>query len=477
MNSLKDKKIAVVMGKGIEGCGITRVAAEMQLWAKKHDVHLEIFSYDCKFYSRRSAHNMQFRIMTPDTLDSFRKELDTWDLVIFHSYPHNKFEAEDARKFYYHFVKPLKTLKAAFIHETIKTAIDKITYLVPLLNEMDTIFHFETDTWFAQQVKKMFPSKAERMLRFRLWADMDELMSVREKYSYADKAQRMAYIGRWITWKNIKRSLHIADELVSRNVGWECEMHGIEASMGSKLDIIDHPSVMYIKENKNTDPHIRLGGVKQEGMTVAEAIQHPIRVFPEYTRRWGLEFMAQNMFGTAFYSLPKQPEDYGNRMEYTQIEIIGAGTVPLYDEHWAKHNRSIDGPMFYDIPDLAIYSNGNDIPQVVDQMLSIGSDPVKYNRMRDVGLEVIKTNFDAETVIPLTLEKIFDMGKDPNKVVDDTDLYTQLADSHFAKGVKLIENNGKIPVLGMKEIKDRDLYYLEGWKQMPFNFATSKSLF
>jgi glycosyltransferase involved in cell wall biosynthesis len=302
-------------------------------------------------------------------------------------------------------------------------------------------------------------------------------MSIREKYSYADKAKRMTYIGRWSTWKNIKRSLNIADELIGRNIGWECEMHGIEASMGSKINIIDHPSVMYIKENKTTAPHIRLGGVHQEGMRVEDAIKHPLRIFPEYTRRWGLEFVAQNMFGTAFYSLPRQPEDYGNRMEYTQIEIIGAGTVPLYDEHWGKHNQSIDGPMFYDIPDLAIFSNGQDIPEVVDKMLSVASDPVTYNRMRDVGLEVIKTNFDAETVIPLTLEKIFDMGKDTGKDKTDYELYERLVDSHFAKGVQAIENVGKIPVLGIKEIADRDLCCLEGWKQVPFNFATSKSLF
>ena len=97
--------------------------------------------------------------------------------------------------------------------------------------------------------------------------------------------------------------------------------------------------------------------------------------------------------------------------------------------------------------------------------------------MRDVGLEVIRTNFDAETVIPLTLEKIFDLGKDTGKVENDFDLYTQLVDIHFAKGVQAIENNGKIPVLGIKEVTDKELHCLEGWRQVPYNFATSKSLF
>jgi len=475
--NFKDKKIAVVMGQGIEGCGVTRVATEMQIWARKNGVHLEVFSYDCKFYSRRTAHGLDFRVMTPDTLDAFRQELDSWDLVIFHSYPHNKFEHEDAKKFYHHFLKPLKALKAGFIHEINKTNIDKITYLVPLINEMDVLFHFETDTWFSQKVKEMFPHKKDRMLRFRMWVDMEELFSIREKYNMADKAKKLTYIGRWSTLKNIDRTLNIADELNARNLGWACEMHGVEASMGSKCQVIDHPTVTYIKINKNAAPHIRIGGVRDELISLEEASNAPIRIFPEYERRWGLEFVAQNLFGSAFYSLPKNPEDYGNRMEYTQIEIIGVGTVPLFDEHWGKHNKSLDGTPFYNIPDLAIFSNGQDIPQVVDRMLEVANNPVAYNRIRETGFEVIRQNFDSSVVLPETLEKIFALGKDTNKVVDDNELLTNLVDSSFARGVKELENTGRIPVLGIKEILDKELYFLEGWKQVPYNTNKSTALF
>jgi len=471
------KRIAVIMGQGIEGCGVTRVATEMQLWARKNNVHLEVFSYDCKFYSRRASHGLDFRVMTPENIASIRTELDSWDLVIFHSYPHNKFEHKDAKIFYHEFLKPLKALKAGFIHEINKTNIDKITYLVPLINEMDVLFHFGTDTWFATQVKKMFPSKANRMLRFRMWVDMDELYSIRQMYSYEDKQKMLTYIGRWSTLKNIDRSIEIAKELNSRNQGWACEMHGIEASMGSKCQIIDNPAVTYIKINKNSAPHIRIGGIRNEQITLEEASQAPIRIFPEYERRWGLEFVSKNLFGSAFYSLPKNPEDYGNRMEYTQMEIIGVGTVPLFDEHWGRHNTSLDGTPFYDIPDLGIFSNGQDIPQVVDQMLEVANNKTTYNRICETGFEVIRENFDASVVIPETLEKIFSLGKDGEKIKNDTELLTQLVDSSFAKAVNGLEAEGKLPVLGIKEILDKQLFYLEGWKQVSAQIVKTKALF
>lgn len=472
-----DKKIAVILGQGVEGCGVTRVATEMQLWAQKTGANLVVFSYDCKFYSRRESHGLEFRVITPKNIASVRKELDSWDLVIFHSYPHNKFDHGDAKVFYHEFLKPLKALKAGFIHEINKTNIDKITYLVPMINEMDVLFHFGTDTWFANQVKRMFPHKADRMLRFRMWVDMDELYSIRKETSFADKQKILTYIGRWSTLKNIDRSIAIANEINGRGLGWACEMHGVEASMGSKCQIIDNPSVTYIKINKNSPPHIRVGGVRDELMTPEMAAKAPIRIYPEYTRRWGLEFVSKNLFGSAFYSLPKNPEDYGNRMEYTQMEIIGVGTVPLFDEHWGKHNTSLDGTPFYDIPDLAIFSNGQDMPSVVDRMLEVAGSESLYNRMRDTGYEVIRENFDAGIVIPETLEKIFSLGKDPHKTENDTDLLTQLVDSSFAKAVKRLEDDGKLPVLGIKEILDKQLFYLDGWKQVSAQIVQTQALF
>jgi hypothetical protein len=126
---------------------------------------------------------------------------------------------------------------------------------------------------------------------------------------------------------------------------------------------------------------------------------------------------------------------------------------------------------------LGIFSNGQDIPQVVDRMLEIANDPIAYNRIRETGYEVIKQNFDASVVIPETLDKIFALGRDVHKVENDEELLTSLVDSAFSRGVKELENSGRIPVLGIKEILDKQLFFLEGWKQVPYNTNKSTSLF
>jgi hypothetical protein len=42
--------------------------------------------------------------------------------------------------------------------------------------------------------------------------------------------------------------------------------------------------------------------------------------------------MAQNLFSSSFFSLPKNPWDYGNRHEYSQIENAYL-SIPLFDKH------------------------------------------------------------------------------------------------------------------------------------------------
>ena len=96
---------------------------------------------------------------------------------------------------------------------------------------------------------------------------------------------------------------------------------------------------------------------------------------------------------------------------------------------------------------------------------------------RDTGIQVVRENFDAEKNISSTLERIFSLGRDTNKFKNDSEMYNQIAGSDFAKGVAAMESEGKLPVLGIKEVQDKTLYFLEGWKQVLYNTNKSFALF
>jgi hypothetical protein len=454
MTNWKEKKIAVVYGQGIEGCGVTRVGAELELWSKKVGCQLDTFSYDEKFYTRRGSHKLTYRSFTHENVDEIKQALEKYDLVIFNSYPNNKYEHEAIKKFYHNLFKPLQALKVMFVHEISKANVDKICYLVPMLNDADLVYHFGTDTWMAQQVITMMPSKKanERMCRFKMWMNFEELLAYKEKYPIESRKRGLTYVGRWSTLKNIDRTVEVGYWADQIDPTFVTEIHGIEASVGAKFQIIDHEWTTYTKVNKTIPNRVYGNG--------------PVKAWEPCTRDFALNHFATHMFGSAFYSLPKQPQNYGDRMEYTQIEIIGTGAVPLFDRHWAEHNRISDGTLFSDIPDFCILSDGTDVQEVAAKIVEMSHNIPMMKRYQQTSFDVAYQEFNADRIIPETLEHIFSMGKDTNKYTDERELLSSLCGPVYAEEVSKFEAEGKIPALGIQEVMGKQLSYLDGAKQV-----------
>jgi hypothetical protein len=323
-----------------------------------------------------------------------------------------------------------------------------------MLNEADLVYHFGTDTWMAQQVVSMLPSKKvnERMCRFRMWMNFEELLKYKEKYPIESRKRGLTYVGRWSTLKNIDRTVEIGYHAHQIDQDFVTEIHGIEASVGAKFQIIDHPWTTYTRINKT-----------KENRTYGNG---PVKAWEPCTRDFALNHFASHMFGSAFYSLPKNPENYGNRMEYTQIEIIGTGAVPLFDRHWAENNRISDGTVYADIPNFCILSDGLDVEEVAALIVEMSHDVPTMKKYQKTSFEVAYEEFNADTVIPETLEHIFSMGKDRSKFSSDTELLSSLCGAIFAEEISNFEREGKIPALGIQEVKGNQLSYLEGAKQV-----------
>jgi hypothetical protein len=462
MTNWKNKKIAVVYGQGIEGCGVTRVGAELELWSKKVGCQLDTFSYDEKFYTRRGSHKLNYRSFTHKDVDEIKQVLEGYDLVIFNSYPNNKYEHEAIRKFYHNLFKPLQALKVMFVHEISKANVDKICYLVPMLNEADLVYHFGVDTWMAQQVLSMMPSKKanERMCRFKMWMNFEELVRYKDMYPLESRIRGLTYVGRWSTLKNIDRTVEVGYWADQIDPTFITEVHGVEASVGAKFQIIDHPWTTYTKINKNIENRVYGNG--------------PVKVWEPCTRDFGLNHFAKHLFGSAFYSLPKQPQNYGNRMEFTQIEIIGTGAIPLFDRHWAENNCISDGTKYADIPFMSILSDGKDVQEVAEKIVSMSTDFPTLRKYQQTSFDVAYQEFNADVVIPETLEHIFSMGKDKNKEADDIELLARIANRPFAEQIARFEEEKKVPALGIAEVQGKQLSFLEGAKQVFVKYDAPK---
>lgn len=455
MENLKGKKFALIFGQSIEGCGVTRTGSELQYWCDKNGVNLTVYSYDERMYNRRDAHTLNFIPFMKEDINKMVKELNSYDAVIFNSYPSSKFSHESITDFYENLVKKIATIKVGFMHELNKTNIDKIPYLMGILNEMDLIYNFGEETWFSQTISNLLPSKnlGERVKKFTMWFNFDELEEkYRNKISLNEKDKKLLYIGRWTTMKDPRRVLDLGPKLLEKDPNFDSELIGIERSIGAKCDIFDHPNCVD-----------RTGKVEKKGATGC------VPVYGTYIRNEGMETLAKSLFGCSFYRMPKNPENYGDRMEYTQIEIIGVGSIPVFDKHWAMNNYRKNGQSYYDTPYSAIYSDKENLEDTINQLIEIANNPELQEKYRETSYKIVKEEFDANIVLPEMFNYIINIGKDEDKFKNDKQLIKHLINPEFYDEFVELYNEytskGNIPVLGIRELTNNIFCILDGKKE------------
>ena len=452
MDKLKNKKFALIFGQSIEGCGVTRTGSEMWYWCKKNNIDFTIYSYDERIYNRRNAHEMDFKSFTMENIEETLNELNQYDVVMFNSYPSNKFSKESIMSFYNDLVKKITTIKVGFMHELNKTNIDKVPYLIGIMNEMDLIYNFGEETWFSQTISKVLPSKkvGERVKKFTMWFNFDQLEKYRNKPLY-EKEKKLLYIGRWTTMKDPRRVLDLGPGLKEKGI--VAELIGIERSIGAKFDIFEHPNCIDRtgKEEKYISPNAC------------------VPVYGTYIRNEGMETLSNSLFGCSFYRLPKEPEAYGDRMEYTMIEIIATGCIPVFDEHWAKHNFRKNGISYYDTPFSGIYSNKEDLESTIDTLYAVSLDEDLQKKYFETSYQIVKEEFDANIVLPEMFSYMLSVGKDNNKFKSDEDLIKNVVKpSNTDEFLKLYNEykDNEIVVLGIRELYTNNIFcILDGKKE------------
>lgn len=437
------------------------MGAEFYLWAKRNDVNLDIFSYDERLYNRREAHKMEFTSFLKGDIPNLVEKLNNeYDVVIFQSYPSAKFDDDSIQAFYKEFIKKIEILKVGFMHELNKTNIDKIPYLLFIMNEMDLVLNFSEKTWFSQNLAKALPSKkvGERIKKFTMMFNFEELEYLREKYPLEAKRKAMVYCSRWTTMKGPRRVLDFEPLLTP--YGIKTELKGIERSIGAKGDIFDHPNCL------------DMTGKEPKG-------NGNVPVYGPYDRQEGMEYMASNLFVCSFYRMPKDPDAYGDRMEFAQIESIAVGSIPVFDKHWGENNRTKDGRRYIDIPYSAIYSDENDLESTAKLLNEISNDIELQKKYRDTSYQIVKEEFDVNKVLPELFELIFSVGKDENKFKSEEEMIKYLIDDEFVE--EFLElyhqyDSERIVVAGFRELVENNIFALiDGKKEQEIkNFKKSK---
>ena len=386
-------KIAIVFGKGLDGCGVEKYAAVFQEFLSEE---VDVFSLKEKSFTRSGCHIGPYKEFLPEDMRETAKMLDeNYDIVIYNSYPGNSNKPSTIRSFFFDLMLNVnKPITVGMMHEIKKANYERIPMHIAIANQCDQVYNFSTTTDYSTAVKSILTHKKDRIRRFAM------PMGINYKSTpFEQKEKRIIYAGRWTSMKGPNRILNF---LNIPNNEFKANLIGIERSIGAKGDIIDHPNCTYQPKFDNWKEDI-----------------DNFSIFGPYPYDVGQELLSTSMFGYSGFTLPKEPQNYGDRMEYSQMEIFINGTIPVFDKHYGENNVDSNGVRYIDNDKIALWSAEKDLSDVYDQMVEIANNKELYEEYVKNGKEFVYREVSSDIVVPAFVKEIQELGKDENKISFD----------------------------------------------------------
>ncbi len=432
-------KIAIVFGKGLDGCGVEKFGYEFQ---RHMPNEVDIYDLQERGFTRSGGHIKDSISFKAEEIPEVAKKLnDNYDIVMLNSYPSPLHKQSTVKSFFEDLVLKIeKPILVGMMHEIKRMNFDRIPLHIPIANQCDIIFNFSTETSYAKDISSILTDKklGERIARMKLPFTVSDY----EKYwvPFKDKRRSCIYASRWTTMKDPKRMV----DMFNLDKDFHYSIHGIERSIGAKFDIIDITNWTDKFEGYNYDSDI-------------------CESFGPYEYEDGMNLISNSMFGYSGYNLPKERHNYGDRFEYAQMEIIAVGTVPVFDKDYGENNIDEKGRRFIK-SDIAIWSDRNNLEETRDKIHELANNEMLYTNYLADGIEFLYQEADASNVIPPMLKHIETVGKQTDKMS-----VNQLVEKCFGKTAidtftDILDNH--IPAFGAKEYIEQQLSYFEKKKRI-----------
>lgn len=397
-------KVAIVLMKGFDGCGVSRFAIEHQKQLRENGDICDVYSYSLSRYIREASHKDKDIIKYENFTDL---DFSSYDILILNSYE-QEFKEEDLQ--YY---KSLKCIKVAMMHEILRQNVSRIPHIWDWLEASDIVSSFSYEMDFVKDLYDKLPNV--KYFPFKMAMNDNDMDNLYYNSLNQEKINSLVYYGRWTTMKNPSRLFEYKKLDPSLNLS----MIGVEKSIGAAFDIFNNelceiPKKMSAKGDRLVDLTFldsadTYFNYKRDNSKVT--------VFPPADRDTSLSILSKSLYGCSFYRLKEaKANNLGNRMEYTQIEM-SCVCLPVFDIDWGKRTFDVEtGKSFYELGDNAIYSDIDNLQDSINEMNYLASNPEEYNRRRENIFNLVKRNYGSRKNIEYFYNTIINMMNRSNNM-------------------------------------------------------------
>lgn len=401
-----NKHIGIILGRGIEGCGVTKFTLELDSWAKTNGYTTYIVATKDKTWTRKNAHEFSnvdhIKLSSSQELSRVTENLNKCDYVICNSLPskgHNKDTID-------HFAKLVTQITCPFVliqHDHKAASIRRNECLSEVIDKACVIFTHSRENDFAKIVKNQlgigglnsfFGEEPTKILNFQPGMNFD---LVREKYwKSIDEHDPFhhKWIGRTTSWKGYLQMFIFHKEYLQKH---NCltSLEGIERS----------PAYLGFRELGEFDPHVT-SKEDTNSIDISQKYGKCLQVFGPYIHDEMLERMSRCGFG---YQLSAFQQPYIERsIEYTHCEIVCTGVIPVFRKTYGQHcHHRISGDPLIETKDngtIWLGDNANDMAPAFELIKQLESDSKQRDDYREMAYEFYRNHQDSK----YTFKELFD---------------------------------------------------------------------
>jgi len=336
---MKKKNVVLLLGRGTEGCGVTKFTLEQNRWLTENGYTTTIYSLSDKTWTRKDAHDntcIELVKFKDDVVcDKVIEACNKADYVLVNSLP-SKGHPPEAIK---NFARLLKSLKVPMVlvqldhmsasiarNECLNEAIDAAKVLFSLSPTND-FGEYVIDYKGVGQLSSFFGDDEVEIFDFQPGCYFD---TIRDKYWKDIKEQdskRHCLPCRTTSWKGYNQMFSFHENYLRAHACLTM-LEGIERS----------PAYLGFKEIGPFEGHIQKD---DSPLTVDLSTKYgaELQVFGPYVQADMLERMSKTAFG---YQQTIFKQRYLARaLEYTHCEVVAVGALPVFREDFGRrcHHR------------------------------------------------------------------------------------------------------------------------------------------
>ena len=431
--------IYVVMGRGIEGCGVTKFSIELCKYLEQQGLQHRCIAFNDKKWTRRKSHDYVIEQVSLEKDESYRAFIERAEreckLVIINSLPSSSHSEQFIQRFR-DFLK-LDTKFALIQHDHAARSIQRNECFDDAIKAASVCFSHSKNNYFSKYVEETYNSSSLASFfgdeesntpvhTFQPAFNFDECRSQYWKDIDETDAKHHKWIGRTAHWKGFALMLDWHKEKLQPNKNLTT-LEGIETGIVYPDFLVHEPHHNFIKtvtdatkkvfyERGKNDEYIDLYGwhaiphdattTNIDAIDLSKYYGDLATVFGIYKNNELLERMSRVGFGYQLTLL--KPENIDHSIEYTHCEVVAVGAIPVFHKKFGEYcrHRTTDIPLADCENTGTIWLDDSNFDDCIELVTKLENDSVMRNEWREMAFEFYKGHQDSTHVFNDLMSKI-----------------------------------------------------------------------